>query len=66
MNEPTTQYSVPGISCQHCVDAITTEVSTVEGVTAVEVDLNAKTVSVVGGDKVAIIAAIDDAGYDVN
>lgn len=65
MNEPTTQYSVPDISCQHCVDAIKTEVSAVEGVTAVDVDLDSKTVLVAGGDKVAVIAAIDDAGYDV-
>lgn len=61
----TTAYSVPDISCQHCVDAITTEVSKVAGVTDVHVDLDTKLVSVVGGDEAAVVAAIDVAGFDV-
>ena len=56
---------MPDISCQHCVDAITTEVTKVEGVTDVTVDLDTKTVAVIGGDETAIVAAIDKAGYDV-
>ncbi len=58
-------YSVPDISCGHCVDAITKEVRTVDGVESVAVDLDTKTVSVAGGDDVAIRAAIDEAGYDI-
>ena len=65
MHALTTQYSVPAISCQHCVDAITTEVSAVDGVTGVQVDLDTKIVSVDGGEAAAIVAAIDEAGYDV-
>ncbi len=61
----TATYSVPDISCQHCVDAITTEVTKVDGVTDVTVDLDTKTVAVIGGDETAIVAAIDEAGYDV-
>lgn len=61
----TATYSVPDISCQHCVDAITTEVTKVDGVTNVTVDLDAKTVAVEGGDTAAVVAAIDDAGYDI-
>ena len=61
----TATYTVPGMSCQHCVDAITAEVGKVDGVTDVTVDLDAKRVAVVGGDDAAIIAAIDEAGYDV-
>lgn len=57
--------NVPDISCQHCVDAITSEVSAVDGVTDVTVDLAAKTVVVLGGDTTAVIAAIDEAGYEV-
>ena len=60
-------YSVPGMSCVHCERAITREVEQVAGVTAVEVDLDGKTV-VVRGDGVsddAVRAAIDEAGYDV-
>lgn len=60
-----TLYSVPDISCEHCVSAITAEVSSVEGVTDVNVDLEAKTVLVTGGDEVAIVAAIDEAGFDI-
>lgn len=63
MSDSTT-YSVPDISCDHCVNAITTEVSAVDGVTDLTVDLAAKTVSVTGGDEAAVIAAIDAAGFD--
>lgn len=63
---PTTRtYNVPGVSCEHCVSAITGEVSPLEGVTSVDVDLEAKTVTVIGGDDAAIVAAIDEAGYDI-
>lgn len=61
----TSTWTVPDISCQHCVDAITTEVSKVSGVIAVAVDLDSKTVTVNGGDDRAIVSAIDEAGYDV-
>lgn len=61
----TKTFSVPDISCEHCVAAITSEVSTVEGVTAIDVDLDNKLVSVSGGERAAVIAAIDEAGYDV-
>ena len=64
MNELRT-YSVPGISCGHCKSAIEAEVSGVDGVDSVEVDIDAKLVTVTGGDDAAIRAAIDDAGYDV-
>lgn len=60
----TVTFSVPDMSCQHCVDAITKEVNKVDGVTAVNVDLDAKTVTVDGGQEAAILAAIDVAGYD--
>ena len=58
-------YSVPGISCGHCKSAIETEVSGVDGVDSVVVDIDAKLVTVTGGHDAAIRAAIDDAGYDV-
>lgn len=62
-----TVYSVPGMSCQHCVNAITTEVGQVPGVHAVVVDLEAKTVTVDAPsvDDAALRAAIDEAGYAV-
>jgi copper ion binding protein len=63
----TLTYSVPGVSCEHCQRAIEGEVSQVEGVESVDVDLDAKTVTVSGEplDGPAIVAAIDEAGYEV-
>lgn len=62
----TLTYTVPAISCDHCVNAITGEVTKVPGVAKVDVDLTSKTVTVVGdADDTAIRTAIDDAGYDV-
>jgi len=58
-------YAVPGMSCDHCKRSIEAEVSAVDGVVTVDVDLDAKTVSVSGGDDAAIRSAIDTAGYDV-
>ncbi|MDH3296055.1 MAG: cation transporter [Acidimicrobiia bacterium] len=66
MSQPQIQtFTVPGMSCGHCVSAVTDEVSAVDGVTSVEVDLDTKLVTVIGGHSDAIIAAIDEAGYDV-
>jgi len=62
----TTTWTAPGISCQHCVDAITAEVGKVAGVTDIAIDLDDKTVAVTGGDNDAVVAAILEAGYDVN
>ena len=63
----TLTYTVPGVSCEHCRSAIEGEVSQVPGVASVAVDLEAKTVTVTGSplDEQAIVAAIDEAGYDV-
>lgn len=59
---------VPGMTCGHCVEAVTTGVSPVPGVTSVEIDLDSKQVVVTGSglDRAAIVAAIDDAGFDVD
>ena len=63
----TITYSVPDITCGHCGTAITREVSAVAGVETVEVELKTKTVTVTGDplDETAIVAAIDEAGYEV-
>ncbi len=69
MTQTTTQltYTVPGMSCGHCRAAITAEVEKVAGVSDVDVDLDAKRVTVAGAglDDAAIRTAIDEAGYDV-
>jgi copper ion binding protein len=63
----TEKFSVPGISCHHCVNAINEEVAALEGVHSVQAVLENKTVTVEHSDSVsteAIIAAINEAGYD--
>ena len=62
----TRTYSVPQISCGHCVKAIAGEVTKVAGVTDVDVDIATKTVTVMGdAPDAVIVAAIDEAGYAV-
>ena len=65
MTAETRTYSVPSMSCDHCIKAITGSVTPLAGVESVAIDLETKVVTVVGGDNDAIVAAIDDAGYDV-
>jgi len=59
-------YLVQGMSCDHCRAAIVAELGQVTGVESVDVDLEEKVVRVSGEglDDAAIIAAIDEAGYD--
>ncbi|ABK53423.1 Heavy metal transport/detoxification protein [Acidothermus cellulolyticus 11B] len=61
----TKTYTVEGMSCQHCVSAITAEVGKVPGVAGVTVDLAGKTVTVTGDafEDAAIAAAVEEAGY---
>ena len=57
--------SVPDISCDHCVRAITGEVSCVDGVERVDVQLATKTVRVTGSaSEAAVREAIAEAGYE--
>ena len=58
--------SVPGMTCGHCEAAVKQEVGAVAGVASVDVDLDSKDVTVTGTalDRDAIVAAIDEAGFD--
>ncbi len=60
------QFSVPTVSCHHCQVAIQGEVGKIPGVQSVTVDLDTKTVTIEGDELQvdALIAAIDEAGYD--
>jgi copper chaperone CopZ len=62
----TQTYLVEGMTCDHCTIAVTDEVTKVAGVDAVAVDLDTKLVQVSGNglDRAAVVAAIDEAGYD--
>ena len=63
----TLTFTVPGMTCGHCEAAVKQEVGSVSGVADVTVDLATKLVTVSGAalDRDAIVAAIDEAGYDV-
>jgi copper chaperone CopZ len=58
-------YSVAGMHCGHCEQAVKEEVETVPRVASVAVDLDSKLVTVVGEslDDGALRAAIEEAGY---
>ena len=64
-----TTLNVEGMSCSHCVNAVTKAVTALEGVSGVNVDLEGKKVTVdFEEDKVSldkIKEAIEEEGYDV-
>ena len=62
----TVTYLVEGMTCDHCVKSVTSELSGVAGVSGVSVDLGTKRAVVTGEnlDDAALVAAIDEAGYD--
>jgi copper chaperone CopZ len=59
-------YLVPDMSCSHCEQAVSQELSSVAGVQSVRVDLETKEVVVSGEnlDDAALRAAIEEAGYE--
>jgi copper chaperone len=60
-------YTVSGMTCEHCVNAVSAEVSSVPGVAAVNVDLARGQVTVIGDGYAdeQIRDAVDEAGYAV-
>ncbi|MEX2421660.1 MAG: cation transporter [Actinomycetota bacterium] len=59
-------YDVPDISCGHCKSAIEGEVGKLTAVERVEVDIDARRVTVQGNASDAEVhAAIEEAGYEV-
>ncbi len=61
-------YRVPEVSCGHCVKAITDELTKISGVSNVNVDLEAKTVTVTHDGSVTdaqLREGIAEAGYDI-
>jgi copper chaperone CopZ len=55
------------MTCGHCTASVEQEVAKVAGVASVDVDLATKLVVVVGTalERDAIVAAIDEAGFEV-
>ncbi len=64
-------YLVEGMTCSHCVSSVTEELSAVDGVDSVSVDLNAggtSRVMVVSAQPIpldSIRAAVTEAGYEL-
>ena len=61
-------YTVTGMTCDHCVRAVSNELAKVPGVTGVDVDLTTGRVRVASDtpiDDDAVRAAVDEAGYEV-
>lgn len=61
-------FTVQGMSCEHCVRAVTDEITSLLGVQRVDVNLGTGAVTVVavrelGGPEVA--AAVEEAGYEL-
>lgn len=62
----TATYKVEGMTCEHCVRAVTTELSAIDGVSHVDVDLESGTATVTSDaplEPAAVEAAVDEAGY---
>ena len=56
----TSTYTVVGMTCGHCVDAVTEEVGAVPGVTAVDVDLASGGLTVTSTEPVDDVAVACD------
>lgn len=67
----TTTYAVTGMTCSHCVNAVTEEVTKLAGVSGVEIDLvegGESRVRVTSEQELAledVRAAVDEAGYEL-
>lgn len=64
----TTTYRVAGMTCAHCVQAVTVEVAKIPGVADVDVDLPTGVLAVASDqslDHQAIREAVEEAGYEL-
>jgi copper chaperone len=64
----TATYAVTGMTCEHCVRAVTEEVGRIEGVAGVAVDLAGGAVTVTSSgplDEAALAEAVEEAGYQL-
>jgi copper chaperone CopZ len=60
-------YRVEGMTCAHCVAAVTEEVARIPGAEHVDVDLESGTLAISGDDIDAadVRAAVEEAGYSL-
>ncbi|OUD01722.1 heavy-metal-associated domain-containing protein [Streptomyces swartbergensis] len=65
---PATTYAVSGMSCGHCKATLTKAIGELDGVSGVEVDLDAGHVTVTSAgepDDALIAETVDEAGYEL-
>lgn len=58
-------YTVEGMTCNHCVHAIKTEVAAIPGVTSVELDLESENLKITSDEAVdfdRVVEAVAEAG----
>lgn len=66
-----TIVNITGMTCDHCIRAVTDELTSVEGVTGVTIDLreggvsSATVTSVSPLSDAVLMSAVDEAGYDI-
>lgn len=61
-------YRVEGMTCDHCVNAVTDEITALPGVTRVDIELETGEVTVESAEELArssVAAAVVEAGYEL-
>ncbi len=64
----TSEYTVSGMTCGHCVASVTEEVQEIDGVTDVQVDLASGSLRFTSEQPVSdadVRAAVEEAGYQL-
>ena len=64
----TATYTVTGMTCAHCVSSVTEELTKIDTVRAVDIDLATGAVTVTSDspvDEAEVRAAVDEAGYEI-
>lgn len=64
----TSTHTVVGMTCDHCVRAVTEELAKLDGVTNVEADLETGVVTIESDGPIHdgdVASAVDEAGYEV-
>lgn len=67
-NTVTTTYTVSGMTCGHCVSSVTEELTALDGVTKVDVDLPTGAVTITSAAPLeldAVRGAVTEAGYEL-
>lgn len=63
-----TSIKVAGMTCQHCVNSVTEEVTRIDGVSSVTIDLATGTVDIESASELSsaeLESAVEEAGYEV-